>query len=234
MGNNIGKLNRHGVFAILRDIFLILLNSILLFWAAGTIYWYNAWVYLALVFLQQAVLILILIIYNPVLLNERGKGVKEGTVMTDKIFVLLYLIFSPASVIIAGFDAIRYEWTVMPDTFFIPGIIIFLIAAVFGNWAMIVNSYFETTLRIQKDRGHKVVDTGPYRYVRHPGYSAWILAAVAFPLILGSYVSFIPVLAGIIVFVIRTWIEDSTLIKELPGYKAYTEKTRFRLFPGIW
>ncbi len=228
------RLNRYGIFAIIREVFVLIISFILLFGAAGTLIWYNAWIYLILAALQQLMIILILLFKNPELLNERGKAIKEGTVYTDKIFVIIYFFIGFGSLIVAGFDAVRYQWTAMSDVLIIPGVILFLLCAVLGNWAMAENTFFETTLRIQRERGHRVIKTGPYRLVRHPGYTAWMLGALAFPLILGSWISYLPALMGVAVFIMRTAVEDSYLRKELPGYEDYARKTKYRLFPCIW
>ena len=99
---------------------------------------------------------------------------------------------------------------------------------------MVVNPFFEKTVRIQTDRGHRVVDTGPYAYVRHPGYVGflgWILAA---PLLLASVWAIVPALISVVGLVIRTALEDRTLRAELPGYPEYAARVRFRLIPGMW
>jgi protein-S-isoprenylcysteine O-methyltransferase Ste14 len=100
---------------------------------------------------------------------------------------------------------------------------------------MLVNPHFEKTVRIQRDRSHKVIDAGPYRIVRHPGYACVIPGFVLCPpLVLGSWWSFVPALAAVIVLVIRTALEDRTLRNELPGYKEYAQRVRYRLLPGVW
>ncbi len=101
-------------------------------------------------------------------------------------------------------------------------------------WSMAVNPFFEKTVRIQTKRGHRVVDAGPYAYVRHPGYvgfAAWMLST---PLMLGSAWAFVPALLAVIGFAIRTALEDRTLQAELPGYADYAARVRFRLVPGVW
>ena len=115
----------------------------------------------------------------------------------------------------------------------IVGGVIFISACCFGAWAMAVNSHFEMTVFV-KDQEQQVCSTGPYRYIRHPGYAAEIIALFGVPLILGSWFCFIPAGALTIVFVIRTALEDQTLQEELPGYKEYTQRTRYRLIPHIW
>ena len=100
--------------------------------------------------------------------------------------------------------------------------------------SMVENPYFEKTVRIQADRGHRVIDTGPYAYVRHPGYlgfEGWILAT---PLLLASAWAFAPTLLATLGILIRTALEDRTLHAELPGYSEYAARIRFRLIPGVW
>jgi protein-S-isoprenylcysteine O-methyltransferase Ste14 len=90
------------------------------------------------------------------------------------------------------------------------------------------------TVRIQSDRGHRVAASGPYRIMRHPGYVAVALHFIAVPLTVGSWVALIPALLGIVLFVVRTALEDRTLIAELPGYADYARQTRSRWLPGVW
>lgn len=103
-----------------------------------------------------------------------------------------------------------------------------------GTWAMVVNRFFSSHVRIQADRGHTVVSAGPYRVVRHPGYAGGILAWIAAPVFFSSYWVTIPSVAVITLTIIRTALEDRTLKEELPGYSEYTERVRYRLVPGIW
>jgi protein-S-isoprenylcysteine O-methyltransferase Ste14 len=101
-------------------------------------------------------------------------------------------------------------------------------------WAMAVNPFLSTIVRIQDDRGHFVVTSGPYRYVRHPMYAMILLMWPGIALELGSWWALIPAVVIAIVFVIRTTLEDRTLQAELPGYAAYGQQTRYRLLPGVW
>ena len=89
-------------------------------------------------------------------------------------------------------------------------------------------------MRIQEERAHRVVSTGPYRIVRHPGYLGAIVGALVTPAILGSAWTFIPAGLIVIVFVVRTCLENRTLMNELPGYREYSQRTRFRLVPHVW
>ena len=99
---------------------------------------------------------------------------------------------------------------------------------------MLVNTHFEATVRIQTDRNHTVITAGPYRFVRHPGYVDAMLWCITTPMITRSAVGLIPAVIAAAVLVVRTALEDRTLQKELEGYVEYTEKTRYRLLPGIW
>ena len=168
------------------------------------------------------------------MLNERGKLVPEGSKLFDKIFAVLYLPLYFSILIISGIDAGRYEWTIMPLWVIFLGVTMFLLFSFFSLWAMYVNSYFECTVRIQEDRKQEVVTTGPYRFVRHPGYLAGIITFLAAPLILGSLWGLIPRVILMLTLVIRTALEDRTLQRELLGYKNYTMVTRYRLIPFIW
>jgi protein-S-isoprenylcysteine O-methyltransferase Ste14 len=99
---------------------------------------------------------------------------------------------------------------------------------------MVVNPYFEPTVRIQKDRGHKAISSGPYKIVRHPGYLAGILFTLSMPLIVGSAFTFVPVGIYAVLFIVRTALEDKTLREELDGYAEYARRVKYKLFPGIW
>jgi protein-S-isoprenylcysteine O-methyltransferase Ste14 len=99
---------------------------------------------------------------------------------------------------------------------------------------MVVNPFFEPTVRIQNDREHRVISVGPYAYVRHPGYLSGITWVSSIPLILGSLYGVIPVILYISLMIVRTYLEDKTLKEELAGYIDYSEKVRYRLFPFVW
>lgn len=109
-----------------------------------------------------------------------------------------------------------------------------LLASLFASWAMVENEHFEQFVRIQEERGHRAVTTGPYRFVRHPGYLGAILGALATPLMLGSAWTFVPAGLVALLFVVRTYLEDQALRRELQGYEEYTKQTRFRLVPWVW
>jgi len=136
--------------------------------------------------------------------------------------------------IVAGVDK-RYGWTV-PLSFNIKTIslIVIILGYLLGTWALVENKFFSGVVRIQEDRGHHVVSTGPYRFIRHPGYAGSLMVYLVIPLFLDSLWAFIPTVLLIGVLVLRTSLEDRTLQAELPGYKELTQRTRYRLPPGIW
>ncbi len=139
-----------------------------------------------------------------------------------------------AIVIVSGLDH-RFNWS---RQFNLVIQVIAIVPVVLGYglaiWAMIVNRFFSSIVRIQDDRGQVVVDSGPYRLVRHPSYTGSVLAGLSFPIMMGTFWAFIPTVITIVAIIIRTYLEDKFLQAGLPGYQAFTKKTRFRLIPGIW
>jgi protein-S-isoprenylcysteine O-methyltransferase Ste14 len=136
--------------------------------------------------------------------------------------------------IICGLDVGRFNISSTGVEFFAVGIIIFAVGWVFVAWSMVENKFFETTVRIQNEKDQRVVSTGPYAIVRHPGYVGMILFYGCAPLIIGSFYGLIPALLLAFAFIFRTHFEDKTLYEKLPGYKEYTRKVRYRFFPFIW
>lgn len=173
---------------------------------------------------------------HPGLMAERTHSLKAPDVKAwDKVLApLMAVTLSFPVVIVAGLDH-RFAWSpVYPAWLTITGL--FLIAAgyAFATWALAENRFFSTMMRIQTDRGHTVCDSGPYRIVRHPGYAGNLLALPGVALALGSAWTLIPVAVALLVAVIRTAFEDRTLQDELPGYREYTRRVRYRLFPGVY
>jgi protein-S-isoprenylcysteine O-methyltransferase Ste14 len=227
-------LDRSGIRAIAAQSFLILVSFAILFAAAGTVNWPNAWVYFVLACVSQAVTWAVLARVNPQVINARGGVTKSGTKTFDRVWVAIYPVLSLANLVVMGFDAVRFHWSAMPTWLSVAGIVLFIPFAVFAAWAMAVNKFFEWTVRIQDDRGQQVISSGPYGIVRHPGYISLIVSVLAGPLILGSWWGLVA--SGILSLVIiaRTALEDRTLQAELPGYKEYAQKVRYRLVPLVW
>jgi protein-S-isoprenylcysteine O-methyltransferase Ste14 len=212
---------------------LVVVQGVVLFSAAGTVTWLRAWGYLGLFVSILVCMGIVLSKVNPQLIGHRGT-IKAGTKRFDKIFYTIFLPVFYGMLTIAGLDAVRFEWSFMPHSLVVVGVGTGLLGYSIVLWAMAVNAHFESTVRIQNDRGHRVCTRGPYQYVRHPGYIGMILMYTGIPFILGSWWAFIPAFALSVFVVIRARLEDATLQKELPGYTVYAKKTQFRLVPGIW
>jgi protein-S-isoprenylcysteine O-methyltransferase Ste14 len=168
------------------------------------------------------------------LLRRRSK-IGKGTKKWDMVWLGAFGTSHLATCCIGALDAGRSGWSVMPDWIWAGGAVLYLAFVLVVTWAMAVNPHFEKTVRIQHDRDHRVVDTGPYRLVRHPGYSG-ILAGFVLgtPLLLGSWWAFAPAFMTMILVVVRTALEDHVLHEELSGYVEYAGRVRYRLVPGLW
>jgi protein-S-isoprenylcysteine O-methyltransferase Ste14 len=197
--------------------------------------WWEAWVYAGVSILGFFISRLIAGRRHPDLLAERSKSFQSSNAESwDKILSPSLMLLGAIIPITAGLE-MRFS---LPAQFPLKIKILAALIIVFGYgigaYAMAINRYFSGVVRIQKDRGHEVVNEGPYRWVRHPGYSGLFLANLAIPLLLDSVWTLIPVLLSSVGIIIRTSLEDEALQKKLPGYREYTQKVSFRLFPGIW
>jgi len=143
--------------------------------------------------------------------------------------VLLYV----AIFLTAALDS-RFHWSSVPLWIVVLGYVLFSIAMVIATWVLSVNKFAERGVRIQTERGHKVIDTGPYAIVRHPFYFAFFFLFVGIPLALGSFSALIPAAIAALLLIVRTSLEDRMLQEELEGYKEYAGQVRYRLMPGVW
>jgi protein-S-isoprenylcysteine O-methyltransferase Ste14 len=231
----VSSLNRFGIRSIVVQSISLIIGLVVLFVSAGTLAWINAWIYASLVSIYWVVSTVVLARVNPEMLNARGSVVKQGTKCFDKVWVAIYPILTFGNLVIMGFDVVRFQWSFMPFwlTYYI-GIFMFIVVSPLALWAMAVNKFFEWTARIQDDRQQYVCTSGPYKIMRHPGYSGLIISILAYPLILGAWWGF--VLSGIltIIIVIRTAKEDSMLQNELQGYREYANQVKYRLIPFVW
>lgn len=218
-----------------RNLALILLVTIIflavLFVAAGSMLWVNAWV-LAGIILAGYVSGVVLV--DPGLLEERV-GIKSGIKREDVFFSVIMGRLGPLSTyIVAGLD-FRFGWSVSFSMgLVVAGFVLYTTGFAISLWAMKENKFFSSVVRIQKERGHYTVSSGPYRFVRHPGYMGSIIDMLALPIALASLWAFIPAISTSIIALIRTFLEDGTLSRELEGYSAYMRRVKYRLLPGIW
>jgi len=218
---------------IIRTVVTILFMLALFFVPAGTLNWPEAWLFILFYLTAIAGLMIWMKKKAPGLLRERMSRKKEAK-SWDRKFLGVYCFVLIVLLIIPGLDAVRFRWSEVPLILKALGFIGFIPGAGFAFWAMKENAYASDVVRIQEDRGHKVCTTGPYRYVRHPMYMGVTFILLCFPLSLGSFYTFIPSSIIIILFIIRTSLEDRVLQEELPGYKEYSHKVRYRLLPGVW
>jgi len=206
---------------------------LILFFSAGRINYWQGWLF--------ASISIISVLLNSLALNNNGElakersTLKEGTKSWDKKILGLSAVILIITYIVAGLDAGRFQWS--PGFHWsinAAGTVLIIFGEVIFLLAQRQNKFFSNVVRIQTDRGHTVCDTGIYKIVRHPAYFGMMITAIGIPLILGSLWSFIPSAFSIFLTVIRTSLEDKTLIRELNGYPEYTFKTPYRLLPYIW
>jgi protein-S-isoprenylcysteine O-methyltransferase Ste14 len=229
MNNNLITILKTTMKVIIGIIVLLLL----LFGSAGTIYWIEAWILIIIYFIYVMGSFIWLKKNNPELLKERTSRRNEGK-WWDKIILTIYTILLMFMLVICGIDAVRFHWSNLPLILKIIGFIGYIPSVIIIFLTIKENAYLSEVVRIQKDRSQQVVKTGPYKYVRHPMYSGIILMILFTPFALGSFIALIFSGLIIILFIIRTYLEDKTLQNELPGYKEYIKKVRYRLVPGLW
>ena len=203
-----------------------------LFASAGRIGWLRGWIFLALYIGGLLAAFVVMRIANPELIAARGAK-HANTMPFDKVFGAIYTLVMLALPVVAGLDAVRYGWSHMGPHTLYAGAALFILGTIPILGSAAVNRYLETTVRIQEERGHRIVSSGPYRFVRHPMYVGLILQFIALPLVLGSKWAFMPAGVVALLFVIRTGLEDRALRNELAGYAQYAETTRYRLVPGL-
>ncbi len=225
-----------GLQAILRFVLLLLIMPLLLFGLSGQLTWPMAWAYVLINIGSALASRLILMVKSPDLLSERAQFLKaEGIKSWDTRLVPLIAIFGPLAVLVVVALDKRFSWSPPLSSWVeAAGLVVFILGTILGIWAILVNRFFSSVVRIQKDRGHQVVTGGPYRYIRHPAYAGNLFSILATTLMLGSLWSMVPAILVVIGLIMRTYLEDSDLRRELEGYEAYAQQTRNRLIPGVW
>ena len=220
---------------IVRLILLALVMPLFIFLPAGRWDWPVAW---AVAFVVSAAMVgsrLLVLEKHPDLLNERAESMSaEDAKPWDRILAPAMGATPLLVLVVAGLDE-RFDWSPpIGIVVELVGLGLIVLGYALATWAMWANRFFSGVVRIQHDRGHQVVENGPYTIVRHPGYTGSVMACVGFALALASHWAFVAVALNVIVTIIRTHLEDRTLTEELPGYAAFTERTRHRLVPGVW
>ena len=221
----------------LRFIVRMIFFAIALMWPASTWKWWEAWVLVGLWSLYGLVIINYLLRKDPALLAERLKLVplQKEQKTWDKALMLLFFIAGIGLYLVPGFDVMRYEWSdPLPLWIRIVAMLVHIPCLVMIGWIMHENTYLSQVVKVDKDRNHKVITTGPYAVVRHPMYTVTIILLFAVPIALGSRFSLIISLFLTLLLIVRTYLEDRTLHAELEGYSEYAKQTVYRLIPGIW
>jgi protein-S-isoprenylcysteine O-methyltransferase Ste14 len=226
------KLDHSGKNRIVQVFGSLIVFGVILFSVAGRLDWWEAWTFLIIYLAGVMANGLWSLRHNPDMINERGQIGKNAKAW-DKVIGIFYMIFLLGIYIIAGLDK-RFGWSAEPLWVEILGAISFALSLAITFWVMKSNAFLSTFVRIQDERGHTTITGGPYRFVRHPMYVGILFMSLGMPLLLGSWWAVIPGFLNILLFIVRTALEDRTLQAELPGYVEYSQKVRYRLIPGIW
>jgi protein-S-isoprenylcysteine O-methyltransferase Ste14 len=232
MGTRTNKISPRAVIQMIFFILVIPFLPLLVSWRWD---WWEAWVYAAVSILGFAISRGLAARRHPDLLAERARFLQHEDAKTwDKTLAPLVGLGGGLIPLVAGLDML-FGWS---PTFSLPGKILSLVVLLGGyvlaSYALIENRFFSGMVRIQAERGHRVVSGGPYRWMRHPGYAGALMAYLATPTFLDSWWAFLPAAFITLVLVIRTALEDSALQAELDGYQEYARRVRYRLLPGVW
>lgn len=226
------SLNADGRRRLVQVFSMVVIYALFLFIPAGTFRWWNAWVYLGLFVISILTAGIYVARRHPEIVNERGRR-SDKTKPFDKVFGRLTVPLALGAYVVAGLD-FRFGWSAVPLWMQVAGMIGLLPSLFMPYWVMNVNAYAATTVRVETGRGHHVITSGPYRYVRHPMYITTIIGCLFDPAAFGSWWMAIPTFLLAVLLVWRTANEDRTLMADLPGYREYAARTRFRLVPGLW
>jgi protein-S-isoprenylcysteine O-methyltransferase Ste14 len=206
-----------------------------LFVPAGTIDWLGGWIFMAEMVLFSAASVAWLAKYDPGLLQERlGGPIQKGQTFWDKVFMLTMLVIWYGWMVLMALDVKRWHLSEAPDWVTYAGAVLIALGFLAVLRTFRENSFAAPVIKIQQERGQKVIDTGPYAVVRHPMYAAALLHIFGTPLVLGSWIGLVvlPIIVGCLI--VRIFIEEAMLRKGLPGYREYAARVRYRLVPGIW
>jgi len=209
--------------------------ALILFLAAGTIFWPAGWAFLVLFFGFTIALSRWLLRHNPGLLTERMTGIgKRDQKSWDKVFFAVANVLFLAWLVVMPLDAVRFHWSQMPPWLQVLGAVLLLCSFYLFFLTFRENAYLSPAVRVQAERGQTVVSTGPYHYVRHPMYATAIIFLVGTTLLLGSWHGLILGLILVVAIAVRAVQEERTLRAELPGYDAYMAQVNYRLIPYVW
>lgn len=215
--------------AIAKFLLGFVLVGLLVFLPAGTLSFFNGWLFMGILFVPMFFAGIVMMIKNPDLLSKRlnAKEKEREQSLVVKLSGLMFL----AGFIVAGLD-FRFGWLPLPRDVAIGAAVVFLVAYALYAEVLRENTYLSRTIEVQE--GQKVIDTGLYAIVRHPMYAVTLLLFLSMPLVLGSVISFVIFLAYPFIIAKRIRNEEELLEKELAGYSEYKEKVKYRLIPFVW
>jgi protein-S-isoprenylcysteine O-methyltransferase Ste14 len=218
---------------LIRESSGVVFVALSLFIPAGRLDWAMGWALVAIYSAWIAAQAIFLIPRCPELLAERAERRRDPK-RSDATLLGIIGLATLAKHVVAGLDY-RFGWAPsIPLGLQIGAALVAMGGLALVTWAMMANAFFSMTYRLQEDRGHTVATGGPYRCVRHPGYVGTITFELATPVMLGSLWALIPALLIVVLTVVRTALEDKSLLQELDGYPEYSGRVRFRLLPGVW
>ena len=214
---------------LLLGVFFVLL----LFLPAGRLDWWEGWAFCTFYILAVIAVYAWMLRYDPDLVRER-QSVPKDQPRWDKIIMRSYSILALGEFVVAALDSGRFGWRDVPVWGRVLGWLSLTLSFALIWWVLASNTFASHAVRVQEDRGQRVIGTGPYAHVRHPMYAGIIVCFSAVPLVLRSLWALIVAGAIVMLFLLRTALEDRTLQAELPGYGEYARRVRWRLLPGIW
>ena len=218
-----------------RTSFYLVFVALLLFGSAGTLNWPAAWIYLALSAIVSIGGGIWLARHDPALLAERLKPVIQREQKGwDKLFMIIMMALWFGWLVLMGLDAGRFHWSRVPLFVQVAGVGLIGLGSYLVGLTFKANSFAAPVVKIQKERGHQVVTTGPYAYVRHPMYAGALFFIVGAPLLLGSWWGLATAVLLVLAMAVRAVLEERALKAELKGYAEYAERVRYRLVPYLW
>ena len=229
MGDSIIMKIRLFFQALIKFLFGALIVGLLIFLSAGTIEFWNGWLFIGLLFIPMFIAGIIMFFKSPALLRRRLNAKEESE---EQKQVILYsgLMFI-LGFVLAGLNY-RFEWIILPNAVVIIASIVFLISYILYVEVLRENEFLSRTIEVQENQ--RVVDTGLYGIVRHPMYAITILLFLSMPLVLGSIISFLIFLIYPVLIIKRIKNEEKFLEKNLQGYTEYKQKVKYRLIPFVW
>jgi protein-S-isoprenylcysteine O-methyltransferase Ste14 len=220
---------------LVQTVIWLTVTGAILFASAGTLDWPQAWILLAAYGGLGLLSGLAISRHDPELLRERMRGpIQKGQKSWDKVLLSIFFALWMTQYVVCGLDAVRFHLSDVPLWLQVAGALAIALGYYAFHVVMMTNTFAAPVVKIQSERKHQVISTGPYAYVRHPMYAGAVLLILGTPLLLGSWYGLIWAAAMIAILALRAVKEENTLKAELEGYDAYAARVRYRLVPGIW